>query len=226
MKTIVIIFYLLLNSLAGLTQEKIWKEFSNFSGFCGSKLTLYNDSTYLYETGCEGNSNINIGRWGLNEKKYKFKPQSLKNLKLISEIKELPPNENSSSLSIQIVDYQNLPIENFSLAVTKIKENYSLISVDGYFHIIGGSNEKNWFTLNQKNSDKNGVVTFSKKNRNLIFVTLIQLTGSKKDINLDKFKSNSLQIKINAPRKSFFYPSTKWIEKLEEDLSKFTEINE
>lgn len=62
MKVIVIIFFLVLSSFC-LAQKTLIDEFGVGTNFCSNTFYLYSDSTFYFERGCEGRSNLTFGNF-------------------------------------------------------------------------------------------------------------------------------------------------------------------
>lgn len=209
MKIYGILFLFFLGTIHGFSQPKTIKNYSKKNGFCSSSLTLYSDTTYLYEFGCEGQSHINFGKWKTVKGKTTLYPIDTASYIPIQEMMETHTETGDSSFIIKVIDRYNRPIQNFPLVV--VSDYYDMA------HRV--PSQKQYIFKNLKTGDlefldanhtgEDGIVFSLIK---MSFTILLPFPNDKVVIEYKNSRYNTVVIKMNVNKEAFLYPSPKWFE--------------
>jgi len=211
MQKTLIILLIVLSALTGVAQPKVLRKATVKADLCSSSLTLFNDSTYLYETGCEERSHVNFGTWKKSKRLYTLTPIDTSNFEAVSSIVKTPRQQTDSLICITVMDVYNRPVSEFEMEMVfqnndAKKSTYALKSV--------ASDSCSIKIIGRIETDDNGKACVLLSDQ----PAPIRLSGVgqifRRDIVLDPalYKSNNLMITLNLHRQVFMYPVISWIE--------------
>lgn len=205
-------------------QDELWRKYDEqTSGLCGRSIKLYSDSTYIYETGCEGRSHVNIGTWSLKENIITLLPVQFGKFKSFISISKKRKETSDSSQCIIILDKNDQPIPNFGLILNHSKPNYekSCIEEEKYcFYSVPIKIKKHDFNffVTTRYTDENGKIYLSWREKYLInkkgFTLQLSATEMFDEnvvLKIKKYKNHNIFIKLNLHKDMFFYPTIKWL---------------
>lgn len=132
---------------------------------------MNSDSTYLNESGCEGNSEVTIGKWKIIEDSIELIPIKVNELNLVSEV-EYSGLSNNNIKTIYLVDKTEEPISQFTInLLNKNVKNFTS-------QIIKNRNSKS--KIKSFETDKNGYVQIDiSKYDSISFFKLEKITNKK-----------------------------------------------
>lgn len=80
------------------------KAYTIKNGFCSTTIFLDSDSTFTYETGCEGRSRVSIGKWSVVGDSVVLKPFGKLNIKPVCNVEVISSGKNDSTVTFIIKD--------------------------------------------------------------------------------------------------------------------------
>jgi len=194
-KNILLIVILLVVSSC-FSQEKGSTRFfsKNYAdGLCSYSVTLYPDSTFFKESGCEGNSRIHFGKYEENKDSIILNPLDDILYWFGWEIKKAKSND---SIKVQIIDSESNPLKDFRFLVYETKdslinelknefkkdfpeEELEFIASDYYrdfnykmenddFQLEMGTNTSFDMNLSTNKTDHDGIVRFEIGEKNIL----------------------------------------------------------
>jgi len=207
MKTLLSLFIIFPIVLLG--QDNIWKAYYQENGdFCSSGMTLFKDHVYLYETGCEGRSNINIGEWTVVEGTIVCSPIEKGTINSLLAITPTRQVKKDSKLSIAFLDKQQEALTNFNAILIPPNDDYTLDLNSSYIYDL--EEHKTSVLLNSKQSDLNGKIYFSGREQYLIQekgfrlrILSTELWGESLIIGFHNFPNQHITIQVDVHRKLF-----------------------
>lgn len=104
------------------------KSYGLQNGFCSTSLFLNSDSTFLYETGCEGHSQVTMGQWKMMDDSIQLSPIEASKLSLVCTVELLSKTKKDSKTTFFIVDKTGKPIPYFIILPLKKSEKYTYTS--------------------------------------------------------------------------------------------------
>lgn len=196
--------------------QQVWKSYYKATDdFCNLNITLYEDSTYLYETGCEERSNVNIGNWNIDKDTILLTPIQLGKFKSLIHVSKNEKKDTSSPITI--VDKYNSPIPNFGIIIIPPRKKYKLSSIDNFFFYEFEIN-KTEIIISSKTTDESGTIYLNSREKYLIqnrgFVLRLigtELFGDENIIKFKKYINRAIEIKLDINKDIFKYPSSKWL---------------
>jgi hypothetical protein len=138
--------------------KKVKSKLYNYceQGFCSTSTHLNSDSTFLWESGCEGKTTISIGFWKILGDSIEFISTKKNELNLIYHV-QTTNSKPKRKTTIYLFDKTGKPLESLSIIPLKKNENY--LETDHRYKIMDqDSNE-----IEQFFTDKFGkvIVNFS-----------------------------------------------------------------
>lgn len=210
MKKIILFILIIFGFGTAYSQTKTIQEYEKKSGFCSQSLKLYADSTYLYETGCEGRSFVNFGKWSSPKKGIiDLYPRDTTTFIFVDKVMESITQTADSTFLIKVIDQYGQPIKNFPMVV--VSDAYDIentISATGlYIYRNKLTNEYEFFEPNH--TDEQGIIFSAVKTS---FHIIITFPHDKIVIKYENSKYNTVSIKMALNREVFKYYDPKWIE--------------
>jgi len=138
-----------------LQNEKILTtiQYYHLDGFCSQTIYINNDSSFIFEHGCENNSHITIGRWKITNDTIEL--ISGKKEDLLS-IKNLHNENVSKDIVICFVDLFGNPINNLLVIPFEKNKKYEKIMKQTYF-------DENKLMVKPLKTDVNGNISIDAK---------------------------------------------------------------
>lgn len=206
MKLLTIILTLL--SLICTAQKSTWRVYSEVNGFCSFSLQLFNDSSYSYERGCEGDSQVNIGSWLFVNDTILLMPIDTSNFECINSVSKTKDKTSDTCLTITIVDKYDKPVEDFQIAYIPKNFDQTLLTKKSMSFV----NARKKIITESICADHKGKILIKNRQKGLIkLLDIKQIFGKDILINFDLQKENNLIIKLNLQRNLFGYPSVEWV---------------
>ena len=103
-----------------------YRQVSN-GGLCSKSITLFSDSTFNIESGCEASSHISFGKWKQKRNLLSFSPVDRKVFSFIDTVKTF--GGLSNHISVTIIDNSGLNVSN--------RFNIAQVSADNKYYSIG-----------------------------------------------------------------------------------------
>jgi hypothetical protein len=208
MKTILNILLLLPFMVNG--QSEVYREYYEKNGFCSFSMKLFADSTYFYETGCEGRSNVNFGKWEILSDTIHLTPIDTVNFNKSISITYDRPKEKDSNLVIRVIDMYNRPIGDFDLIVVPKEIDSKWINMPGRF-TLKQEGETDIF-LESIKTDDNGYVSVNCNPKSVIKLIDVLQMFNINEIDYSEFNGENITIKLNVMKEMFRYPELKWLQ--------------
>jgi hypothetical protein len=83
--------------------------YSNKSGFCSTSIHLDSDSTFTFESGCEGRSRVTIGKYKIIRDSLFLSPFEKKDIQPFCKLEEISTRKNDSIITFIIKDKLGSP---------------------------------------------------------------------------------------------------------------------
>lgn len=201
---------MLLSSLNVFAQEEDYTLLMQHYGvLCGDAIYLYNDSTFLFNTGCEQHVSVSCGSWEMRDDTIFIEEERTKqNVYSILKERDL---SNDTTITLLVLDKNDQPVHGLMAVGFPNEIHHSLFQslysgVDVRFSDI----QREFFGAGESN--KNGYIEFPVEYTDKI--KLLSLVLFDEDFVIDVNGFTRITVKINTNPKIFHYPLyfTKWVE--------------
>lgn len=184
-----------------------------YGSLCMHSMYLYNDSTFLFDTGCEQQTSFSCGRWEMSGDTILMEEERPKQ-NVYSVLKERD-TLNDSTIVLLILDKNDQPIHRF-LAVGFPNEIHHNLFQYSYSITHVPSSDTQSKKISASESNKNGYIEFPIEYTDKI--KLLSLLILDEDFVIDMNGFNRITVKINTNSRIFHYPFYfgEWAEWIEE----------
>jgi len=202
--------------------------YSKTSDLCGYSITLYPDSTFVKDSGCESHAKVHFGKYSETDDSLFLSP--MKNI--IEWLSwEYTESDNEDKVKITIVDDNDEPLSGYRFLTFKIedsdieqtytqsqKNNHGILPLTlapfGYredgFDLTIESDIFQYIDLSMGITDNNGEIVLGRKDKNVLEFAWTLQYGTPVSMDLNKLKGRDILLKFHAPPYAFNYRDWVW----------------
>ena len=193
-------------------QPKIINSFKSTSnsGLCSQSMKIFDDHTYLFESGCEASSSVNYGKWSKKDNRIILSPTKQKSIESFMTFNIDTTEVNPYNISLKFLDKYERPITGLILLlVPKALQNNETST--NPFGVVTIKREAKSDMLLEAIKANNGEMTLPNLEEYVLQLPQLKdLVLNINDFDFAQFNGKTVTITLDINKEVLSYPQLDW----------------